>query len=104
LVVIVERETITAEDVRSALSPQVTFSTKRTADGKLVISSTIRDEGPKSSIVPLEVSVRIAERQAIEHALRHAKGNRSLAARLLGVGRTTLYAKLEEHGLGKSED
>lgn len=38
---------------------------------------------------------------AIERALRHAKGNRTLAARLLGVGRATLYVKLEEHGLAK---
>jgi len=33
-------------------------------------------------------------------ALERAKGNRSAAARLLGIGRPLLYAKLEEHGLG----
>jgi DNA-binding NtrC family response regulator len=40
------------------------------------------------------------ERRLISRALERAKGNRSAAARLLGIGRPLLYAKLEEHGLG----
>jgi two-component system response regulator AtoC len=40
-----------------------------------------------------------AERHALERALRHAGGNRSLAARMLGLSRSTLYVKLEQHGL-----
>ncbi len=40
-----------------------------------------------------------AERDALEGALRRAGGNRSLAARILGVSRRTLYNKLEEFGL-----
>ena len=40
------------------------------------------------------------ERRFIVRALERAKGNRSAAARLLGIGRPLLYAKLEEHGLG----
>ena len=43
--------------------------------------------------------VRSAERQALVRALEQATGNRSAAARLLGVSRTTLYTKLEEYGL-----
>jgi two-component system response regulator AtoC len=40
-----------------------------------------------------------AERGAVEEALQKARGNRSLAARLLGVSRRTLYNKLELLGL-----
>ncbi len=40
-----------------------------------------------------------AERRAIEEALERARGNRTLAARLLGVSRRTLYNKLAELGM-----
>ncbi len=40
-----------------------------------------------------------AERQAVEEALTKAHGNRSVAARILGVSRRTLYNKLEVLGL-----
>jgi sigma-54 dependent transcriptional regulator, acetoin dehydrogenase operon transcriptional activator AcoR len=40
-----------------------------------------------------------AERDAVLDALRAAGGNRSRAARALGIGRTTLYRKMREFGL-----
>jgi two-component system response regulator AtoC len=42
---------------------------------------------------------RDAERAAVQDALTQAKGNRALAARLLGVSRRTLYYKLDALGL-----
>ena len=33
-------------------------------------------------------------------AIEAADGNRSEAAKLLGIGRATLYEKLKKHGLG----
>jgi DNA-binding NtrC family response regulator len=39
------------------------------------------------------------ERRLISRALEQAGGNRSEAARQLGIGRAQLYAKLDEHGL-----
>ena len=36
----------------------------------------------------------------IVRALERAHGNRSEAARQLGIGRPQLYAKLEEYGIG----
>ena len=42
---------------------------------------------------------RVAEREAILTALQQAGNNRTLAARLLGISRRTLYTKLEEHGI-----
>ena len=40
----------------------------------------------------------------IVRALERAGGNRSEAARQLGIGRPQLYAKMEEHGLGGRAD
>lgn len=48
---------------------------------------------------PLDAQRRDAEREAVVEALSHANNNRSLAARILGISRRTLYNKLEELGL-----
>jgi transcriptional regulator of acetoin/glycerol metabolism len=50
---------------------------------------------PAPSIVPLHV----LERRAILNALEYTKGDRAIAAHLLGIGRTTLYRKLKEYQL-----
>jgi two-component system response regulator AtoC len=42
---------------------------------------------------------REAEKEAIRTALRKAGDNRTVAARILGVSRRTLYNKLEEYGI-----
>ena len=39
------------------------------------------------------------DKERILRALKQANGNRSAASELLGIGRTTLYSKLEEYGL-----
>ncbi|HLW79694.1 MAG TPA: helix-turn-helix domain-containing protein, partial [Terriglobia bacterium] len=45
------------------------------------------------------------ERQAILHALKAANGDRQRAAKLLGIGKTTIYRKLKEYELAEgSED
>ena len=51
------------------------------------------------SVLELDEVVRRAERRALEKALRKADGNRTVAARMIGVSRRTLYNKLEEHHL-----
>jgi DNA-binding NtrC family response regulator len=48
---------------------------------------------PARSIVPLQE----LEKRAIQHALVHTRGDRTTAAQLLGIGRTTLYRKLKEY-------
>jgi transcriptional regulator of acetoin/glycerol metabolism len=39
------------------------------------------------------------EKRAILSAIEFTKGDRTLAATMLGIGRTTLYRKLKEYGL-----
>jgi transcriptional regulator of acetoin/glycerol metabolism len=47
--------------------------------------------------------IETAEREAIIRALDAAGGNKSEAAELLGIGRTTLYRKLRQQGLDTGE-
>jgi DNA-binding NtrC family response regulator len=46
--------------------------------------------------------VDLAEAWCISHALRRCRGNRTAAARLLGIGRRTLYTKMERLGITPS--
>ncbi len=43
--------------------------------------------------------VALAETYRIIQALRECNGNRSATARLLGIGRRTLYAKMDKLGI-----
>ena len=45
------------------------------------------------------VSIAEMEKQAILGTIRQLKGDKLLAARLLGIGKTTLYRKLKEYGI-----
>jgi DNA-binding NtrC family response regulator len=45
------------------------------------------------------VSIAEMERQAILGTIRQLKGDKLMAARLLGIGKTTLYRKLKEYGM-----
>lgn len=85
LVVLSEQSRITRADVASELARE---------EGSL-IEETTND----LSVVELEAAVRVAERRALERALKKAAGNRVLAARLLGVSRRTLFYKLRVHDI-----
>ena len=45
------------------------------------------------------VSIAEMERQAILGTIRQLKGDKLMAAKLLGIGKTTLYRKLKEYGI-----
>lgn len=61
------------------------------------IQTTAKVERPSTSdeVLPLME----LERRAIVHALQYTKGDRTTAAQLLRIGRTTLYRKLKEYQL-----
>jgi two-component system response regulator AtoC len=86
LVVLSDTPSIDGEQVRRELA----------SDAALYSAEELTKE---PSTVLLEAAVRKAERRALERALRKTDGNRSLAARILGVSRRTLFYKLREHGL-----
>ncbi|MBI5515988.1 MAG: sigma-54-dependent Fis family transcriptional regulator [Deltaproteobacteria bacterium] len=89
LVVLALGARLTAEDVDRELSRRPSL-----APGVGV------GAGAAQPVGTLDHTRREAEREALAQALQRAGGNRTLAARLLGVSRRTLYNKLEEHGLG----
>jgi DNA-binding NtrC family response regulator len=52
-------------------------------------------------IPPEGLSLEVLERELILQSLELANGNKSQAARLLGLTRRTLYSRMERHGLRK---
>jgi DNA-binding NtrC family response regulator len=52
-----------------------------------------------SDIQPLAEANRAFERKQIEHALQATRGNKTQAARLLGVPLRTFMEKVKRHGL-----
>ena len=67
-------------------------------EGDTVTADTLEfDEMPIAADASLALDDM--EKKQIIHALEQAKGNRKLAAALLGIGRTTLYNKLKAYGI-----
>ena len=71
-------------------------------EGDMVMAETLEfDEIPLAADASL--ALNDMERKQIIHALEQAKGNRTLAAALLGIGRTTLYNKIRLYGIKYKE-
>jgi two-component system, NtrC family, response regulator AtoC len=70
------------------------------ARGSPVASQSSPPAAPEGGRATLDERRRETERQALREALDRVHGNRTLAARILGVSRRTLYNMLETHGLG----
>jgi DNA-binding NtrC family response regulator len=84
-------------DLPSALQ---TYRSAQGAEGLALAAAAVAGAEPlrapaQSGIIPLTEM----EKRAIREALEYTKGDRVMAAYLLGIGRTTLYRKLKEYGL-----
>src|SRR5581483_7773964 len=62
------------------------------------IANAMSEVPPQMSDSPI-IPLMEMERKAIIDALQYTKGDRAVAASLLGIGRTTLYRKLKEYQL-----
>jgi two-component system response regulator HydG len=60
------------------------------------------EEKPAARLVNTVVPLAELERQAILQTLKDLKGDKLTAAKLLGIGKTTLYRKLKEYGISES--
>ena len=70
------------------------------ADLDLPAPSGPTSAAPEPDDLNLARATDALERRLIQRALERAGGNRAEAARLLGIGRPNLYAKMRELGLG----
>jgi two-component system response regulator HydG len=73
---------------------------KRAAEGGSGQRAAVVDDGPSSGIV----SIADMEKHAILGTIRTLKGDKLMAAKLLGIGKTTLYRKLKEYGITEEFD
>ena len=87
LVVLSDGPEITVEDVRRELVRHQPAEERS------------RGTTPAGGTLSLDEQRKRTERESLTAALTRAGNNRTLAARLLGVSRRTLYTKLEEHRL-----
>lgn len=68
-----------------------------------VLHADAFDLGTKAQTVAAEASLVDVERESILRALREANGSRLLAAKSLGIARSTLYRKLEGYDITEEE-
>jgi two-component system, NtrC family, response regulator AtoC len=95
LVVLADSAVISERQVKSELEGQVDFVTEA-----LTARQEVGGRGePDAEVGRLSAELRSAERQALLRALESSAGNRTLAARMLGISRSHLYKKLAEHDL-----
>jgi DNA-binding NtrC family response regulator len=61
----------------------------------------IRNDTQPANAIRLRVGMTVAdaERELIRATLAELQGNKAKASRMLGLGRKTLYRKLEEYGI-----
>jgi two-component system response regulator AtoC len=100
LVVLSNGALIGADDIRHELSAKPAFATEVSlATQHHPKSAAPEAPAPPAPVLPLSEEIRAAEKSALERALAQSQGNRSVAARLLGISRATLYAKMQEYGV-----
>ncbi|WP_338870271.1 sigma-54 dependent transcriptional regulator [Myxococcus stipitatus] len=101
LVVLSDGQTLTGEDVMRELARQPGLSSPvpPVPQSSVTASEPGAMAASSESGRTLESQRKDMERQAMVDALKRAGDNRTLAARLLGISRRTLYNKLEEYGL-----
>ncbi len=68
-------------------------------EGERISNEDFQFPGQRSASTERLTNLNDVERKAIEESIRKNKGNLSKAAKELGLGRTTLYRKIEKYGL-----
>ncbi len=93
------RELIHVVERAAVLSRGELIDVANLPDSLSAATGAVTFEDAAEATLTLREAVARLERRLISRALEQAGGNRSEAARQLGIGRAQLYAKLDEHGL-----
>jgi DNA-binding NtrC family response regulator len=88
-------------DLPSALQYQCAVSGLERLSGAVALSNPPAGSLPDFAMAPKSpvISLPESERQTIARALAATHGERGKAARLLRIGRTTLYRKMKQYGI-----
>jgi DNA-binding NtrC family response regulator len=86
-------------ELRNALERAVLLAEDREILPEHLFPDSLPPTRRSSTPAATERSIKSMERALIEQVLSEAGGNRSEAARVLGVNRATLYNKLKAYGL-----
>jgi two-component system response regulator HydG len=70
---------------------------------RLELAHLPSDTNEEPARATLDARIAAYERGLLVAAIEAADGNRSEAAKSLGIGRATLYEKLKKHGIGKDD-
>jgi len=98
----IERMLILGQD-DEMLGPELLSSRIREATGEALELSAVPLTGTLASGVSLKKAIEDLERRMIQDALIRLEGNKSSAAKELGISRSSLISKVQEYGLEKKE-
>ena len=90
-----------AENEQELEAPQPAAGARDPEDSEAV-RVLVAASGDATQPLELRSWVELAEAWYITRTLRAVRGNRSEAARVLGIGRRTLYAKMQKLGIEAS--
>jgi transcriptional regulator with PAS, ATPase and Fis domain len=68
-------------------------------EGGLITAEHLSLQSPRRSTEPWTSNLGVVERETIDHVMRSCRGNKSLAAKRLGLSRTQLYVRLRKYEL-----
>jgi two-component system nitrogen regulation response regulator GlnG len=90
-----------AERSGSGVKPKL-FELER---GMIAPVLSLTKDRPPDDVPPLPPprTLKEGEREQIKRAIRDSAGNKSLAARILGISRKSLYAKMREYRIGEED-
>ena len=97
------RRTIDLQDLPLAIREAGGTSTGWIADAVSTISVPSHGNGdPLSAPVASSTDLEVLERETIQRVFQQVNGDKTLAGKMLGISRATLYRKLKRYSIGES--